>query len=194
MYEKRFNNFRRQTHRLKGFDYSKNGYYYITICTKNREYYFGEIIGDTMRHSLIGKIVQEYWVNIPKHYPFVILDKFIIMPNHIHGIIVINNKDNMALCNIATHNCASLPVDRHYNKFGVQSNNLSAIIRGYKSTVKRYANQNKIEFNWQPRFYDKIIRNENELFRIREYIKNNPTNWQDDRNNLKNFNGRNCNR
>jgi len=183
MHENKYNNFRRQTHRLPGFDYGSNGYYYITICTKDRLPYFGKIDNGKMQYAFIGKIVQEYWLNIPEHYPFVSLDEFIIMPNHIHGIIVINQDKTTSLGNVATHNCASLLIDAHYNKFCSQSKNLSAIIRGYKSTVKRYANKNNIEFNWQPRFYDHIINNIAELFRIREYIKNNLENWNKDRNN-----------
>lgn len=187
MPENKYNNFRRQTHRLKGFDYSSDGYYYITICTRDRLFYFGEIIDKKMQYSSIGEIAREYWLNIPKHYLFVLLDEFIVMPNHIHGIIKINHDNIMTIRNVATHNCASLPmVDGHYNKFGPQSKNLASIIRGYKSTVKKYANQHNIEFHWQPRYYDRIIRDKDELNHIREYIKNNPVNWQEDRNNPEN--------
>ncbi|MCX6785250.1 MAG: transposase [Candidatus Komeilibacteria bacterium] len=185
MHKNIFYNFRRQTHRLKGFDYSSNGYYYITICTKNREHYFGEIIGDVMQYSLIGKIAQRYWSNILRHYPFIKLDEFIVMPNHIHGVLIINHGLN---CKVATQYIASLQFTPqtlgHYNKFAPQSGNLSAIIRGFKIGVKKYAVIQGLDFQWQPRFYDKIIRNDNELFRIREYIRNNPVGWREDRNNL----------
>jgi len=88
----------------------------------------------------------------------------VIMPNHIHGLLVIN-RDNTLW---------------QSNQFGRQSQNLGSIIRGFKSTVKRYANENKIDFAWQERFYDRIIRDNNELENVRSYIFNNPQNWNSD--------------
>jgi REP element-mobilizing transposase RayT len=79
----------RKQNRLKGFDYSSNGYYYITICTQERKHYFGEIVNDEINLSEIGKIAKKYWFEIPNHFPFVKLNEFIVMPNHIHGIVVI---------------------------------------------------------------------------------------------------------
>ena len=83
--------YRVESIRLKNWDYTFNGYYFITICTKNKECYFGEIIDDKMILSEIGKIAHKYWQEIPKHFPFAQLDKFVIMPNHMHGIIIIDN-------------------------------------------------------------------------------------------------------
>ncbi|MFZ1290256.1 MAG: hypothetical protein WAR79_09200 [Melioribacteraceae bacterium] len=95
------------------------------------------------------------------------------MPNHIHGIIISDKT-------VETQNFASLQHENNINKFGPQSQNLAAIIRGFKAAVKKYAVINNIIFSWQPRFYDRIIRNECELFNIRKYIVYNPYKWEDD--------------
>ena len=87
------NRYRVESARLRNWDYSANGYYYITICTKDRIYYFGDIINDEMILSKIGNMASQYWQEIPNHFPFVRLDEFIIMPNHVHGIVVIDNPD-----------------------------------------------------------------------------------------------------
>ena len=182
--------------RLQGYDYGQNGAYFITICTKNRFHYFGEIETVEMHHHTsesgapknvlslgretqniaslqptpIGKIAIEYWQKIPQHFPFVILDEFQIMPNHIHGIIFIGKIE-------------TIKPGGYKNKFGPQSGNLSSVLRGYKAGVKTFAITNKVEFEWQSRFHDHIIRNENELNGIRKYIIENPENWNRDRNN-----------
>ncbi len=191
------NKYRIETTRLPSWDYGANAPYFVTICTKNKEMFFGKIINNIIELSQIGEIAQNYWLEIPKHFPFVELDEFLIMPNHIHGIIVINktvetqniasqnqiNKletQNVASQNqinkLETQNVASL----HKNKFGPQSQNLASIVRGFKSGVKSYATKNNIEFAWQSRYYDHIIRNYNSWERIREYIKQNPNRWLDD--------------
>lgn len=141
-----------------------------------------------MQLSDIGTQARHCWTNIPEHFPFVKLDAFVVMPNHIHGIIVIDKSDSKIELNriietlepiVETQNFASL-LALPKNKFGPQSNNLASIIRGYKIGVTLYCKKNKNLFGWQPRFYDHIIRNDDELNRIRTYITNNPMNWTDD--------------
>jgi REP element-mobilizing transposase RayT len=161
--------YRIPSNRLPNWDYSNNGYYFITICTKERKHYFGEIINNKMQLSNIGEIVQKYWLTIPNHFPFVELDESIIMPNHIHGIIVIReNKCRDGACPVSTE---------HENSIG-------NIVGSFKSIITKYANCHQIPFYWQPRFYDRIVRNEKEFFRIRQYIKDNLLNWDEDRNNF----------
>lgn len=177
-------------YRYKGYNYAENGFYFVTICTKNREIFFGNIIKTLdnvfVELSKIGKMVKKYWLEIPKHFPFVELDEFIIMPNHIHGIILINK--NVGTQNVGTRRNAKfcVPTDvflREYrNEFGPQSKNLSSIIRGFKIGATKYAKNNNIIFGWQPRFHDRIIRNDEELNRIRQYIIDNPLKWEIDRN------------
>lgn len=166
MAEKFKNKYRIPSNRLQGFDYGSDGAYFVTICTKNRSCYFGNIVetGNCpfLRPTRIGQIAIDFWNDIPNHYPFVILDEFVVMPNHIHGILFFNKPDK---------------TDWQPNQFGPQSQNLGAVIRAYKSSVKRYANQNNIEFEWQSRFHDHIIRDDHALNNIRQYIITNPENW-----------------
>ena len=170
--------------RLKYWDYSSVGFYFATICTYQKHCYFGEIVEGEMRLSEIGKIAKKYWLEIPKHFKNIGLDEFIIMPNHIHGIIVIEYKINN---NVETRHGVSLQKnENNFNQFSkMVKNSISSIINQFKSSVKRYANKNKIPFHWQPRFYDHIIRNEKSLDEIRQYIKTNPLKWEDDEENPK---------
>jgi putative transposase len=165
------NKYRIPTTRLKNYDYAQNGYYFVTICTKNKQHYFGKIENEQMILNKIGEIVLNELKNTEIIRKNIKLDEFIIMPNHIHGIIIINS--------VETHCNASLQFS---NKFGPQINNLASIIRGFKGTTTKQINnmQNEKFFQWQARFYDRIIRNEKELFNIRQYIVNNPIKWQYD--------------
>lgn len=169
----------RKLNRLKGYDYSQNGYYFVTICTKNRQEFFGEIKNGELTLNEYGKITKKCWREIPDHFPNVILDEFIIMPNHIHGIVIIKNNDE------GNKNFCSLPWQTKLSK------SLSSIIRGFKIGVTKYFREkNNDEFVWQKSFYDHIIRNEKSLFNIRKYVQNNPFKWtsEQDRNHLTNIN------
>ena len=158
--------------RLKDYDYSKYGYYYITICTKNRENHFGIIKNEHVILNQFGDIAYGSWQDIPNHHKNVNLDRFIIMPNHIHGILI--------LCNTVGNGPA-----RSNHKNG-KIDNLSVIIGSYKSAVSKQINKIKDNsFKWQKSFYDHIIRTDESLNNIREYIINNPTNWDNDENNFK---------
>jgi len=166
--------------RLPNWNYSKNGYYFITICTKERKHYFGEIYGKEMQLTKNGKIAQKYWFEIPKHFPFVELDEFVIMPNHVHGIVIIkNNTFNVETPNLGVSTTKTKP-----NKW--KSGCLGSIINQYKRICTIQIRENYFNFSWQSRFYDNIIRNEFDLNRIRQYIQDNPQNWDEDRNNLQN--------
>jgi REP element-mobilizing transposase RayT len=161
--------------------------YFVTICTAHRECYFGNITGGKIELSEIGEIVYRYWTEIPNHFPFVELGEFVIMPNHVHGIIIIDKpNDGYGNATVETQNFASLQtsqssVHNYTNTFGPQSQNLASIIRGYKTGVKKYATLNRIDFAWQSRFHDHIIRSDESFQRISEYIRNNPSNWANDK-------------
>lgn len=179
--------YRIQSNRHYYWDYSSAGLYYVTICTATREHYFGSVEDSEIILTNIGQVALDCWLEIPKHFPFILLDDFVIMPNHIHGILNINEMVNCQKCidesTPETQNIASLRGSCQYhgpNKFGPQSNNLGSIIRGYKTAVKSYSTKNNIDFAWQSRYYDHIIRDEDDLFRIRNYISNNPANWDKD--------------
>jgi len=122
-----------------------------------------------LQATTIGRIAQEYWAEIPQHFPFVELGEFVIMPNHVHGIIRIKTQQ-------ATQHAPDGNEVRT-GKFAPQSKNLGSIIRGFKAGVKSYATRNQIEFEWQTRYYDRIIRDDEALFSISRYIRNNPKKW-----------------
>ena len=173
--------FRSETTRLKSWDYGWNGAYFVTICCKDRECFFGEVVRKRVILSKIGKTTESYWKEIPKHFPFVRLGEFVVMPNHVHGIIHIE-KENDGHNAVGTQNLASLRVERKQplNKFGPQSQNLGSIIRGFKTGVTKSARKIRNDFKWQSRYYDHIIRDRESLARITEYINRNPENWEDD--------------
>lgn len=178
--------YRIETCRLKNWDYGSNGKYFITICTKYHISYFGKIVNGQMKLSKLGKMAYKCWEEIPKHFPFVHLDAYVIMPNHVHGIISIEKNDcgdlNLNGDVLSRRNakfCVS--TDCSINRFGPQSKNIGSIIRGYKIGVTKFAKNNNILFTWQPRFYDHFIRTEDDLYRIRNYIANNPLKWKNDK-------------
>jgi putative transposase len=164
-----------QSTRLREYDYGQNGAYFVTVCTKNKQFYFGNVVDTGVQLSNVGIAAEKCWREIPKHFPFVQLDKFVVMPNHIHGIVFIQK--------VETQDLASL---QSGNAFGPQSRNLASVIRGFKIGVTKYAKNNNVSFAWQSRFWDRVIRNETELNKIREYIDINPQEWHNDKNVIEN--------
>jgi len=167
--------YNRQTIRLRNRDYSTNGRYYITICTQNRECTFGNIIDNIMKLNESGKIVKYEWVKTARIRPNIQLDKYIIMPNHIHGIIIINNYGGVWQC---------APTIK--NEFRSPSQTIGSIIRGFKSAVTKHINKIRhtpAKAVWQRNYYEYIIRNRYDMGRIRQYIEMNPANWAQDQEN-----------
>jgi putative transposase len=245
--------YRVESIRLKKWDYRSSNAYFVTICTKYHERFLGRISGNSMILSDIGIIADQNIREIPNHFPHAILDEFVVMPNHVHLILLMDQnklptndigkteKFGTDFGSVETQNFASLqkcdhplctpplcdqpqcrqplcdhplcdqPIwdqplcdqtepgqqpppsifDQEYrianffdyqpNKFGPQSKNLGSIIRGYKSSVKKWATLHKINFWWEPRFYESIINDEAGLDHIRKYIINNPGKWNADR-------------
>ena len=136
---------------------------------------FGEIAGDVMNLNAWGRIAEECWQAIPDHYPHVSLDAYVIMPNHIHGIIVINST-------VGVQNFEPLRQQYHTNQYQhIIPKSLGSIMRGFKIGVtKWFRNHTDIHTVWQRNFYDHIIRNEEDLNRIRQYIVDNPMDWEKD--------------
>ena len=169
---------------MKGYDYSQEGAYYVTIVTWRREFLFGEIVNQEMQLTELGKQAEWCWYQIPEHFPFVKLGAFVVMPDHIHGIVIIDKPVPVPVPATETQDFASRQTQnlasRQKNKFGPQSKNLGSILRGFKIGV---TNQSKLicpKFKWQPLFHDHIIRNEIEYQRIHNYIVNNPLKWEKD--------------
>lgn len=147
------NKFRIESTRLPGYDYSTDGWYFITINTKNHKHFFGEIVNEQMVLNDIGRVVEGEWLNTAKMRSDIVLDYFVIMPNHFHAILIIEGRKNIQ--------------------------NLSSIIKGFKSSAtSKIRTTGHSDFSWQTRFYDRIIRSEDELSKIRKYIEQNPLRWQ----------------
>jgi len=195
--EKFKSKYRVESTRLRNWDYGTPGFYFITICTRNREHFFGEIENGEMFLNNLGSVANEEWIKNPKIRPDMNLElgEFVVMPNHFHAILIIGENNFNSLRNDATNRSGNRRDAMHgvstntttndpntaSNKFGPQSKNLSSIIRGYKSSVTTYAWKNNMDFAWQSRFYDHIIRSQDEYIRILNYIRNNPANWKNDK-------------
>lgn len=173
------NKYRIASIRLPHWDYRSNASYFITICTANRKHFFGKIRNGKMELSEIGILADKYWLEIPEHYPFIILDAHIIMPNHMHGIITIS-KEELQTPNlgVSTTNSVALttPASRKWNP-----DSLGSIINQYKRICTIGARKINPKFAWQPRYYEHIIRNKTAYQNIKKYIINNPKNWQKDK-------------
>ncbi|MBM4176972.1 MAG: transposase [Ignavibacteria bacterium] len=166
--------YRIESARLEGWDYSTPWWYYITINIKDHVCRFGEVHNGKMILNELGKIVEHEWMKTADIRKNVELDYYVIMPNHIHGIIILNENNN---CRDVARNVST--IKNKFSEISPKSNSLSAIIRSFKSAVTKNAHKNGyVSFQWQSRFYDRIIRNANELFRIRKYIEQNPLKWE----------------
>ena len=169
--------------RWRNWDYHSPGAYFITICTHKMEHSLGEVkkeigfqfldllepngltypnLNSYLQPTLIGEIAYNFWEEIPHHYPQVLIEAFVVMPNHIHGILILDKKE---------------PTNWKPNRFGPHKGNLSNIIGSYKAAVKRKANLLGISFKWQYRYHDRVIRNAEEFSSIQKYIWNNPSRW-----------------
>ena len=188
--------------RWRNWDYGDEGAYFVTICTKRMKHYFGEIVNGEMNYTVLGKIVQQEWLKSIEIRPDMQLDMeyFQIMPNHVHGIVVIGKNEyntnvdagctdarctdadcGDARCRDAMHGVSTVNTEKPLNHFGPQSKNLSSIMRGFKSAVTTQARLLEIPFGWQTRFHDHVIRDDDEFRRIANYIECNPANWEEDR-------------
>jgi len=188
------NKYRIASARAQWWDYGWNGAYYITICTQNREHFFGEIVEKKMNLSETGVIADILWNTICQHHKFVELGDFVVMPNHIHGILILDKPDGglnalETLHAVETLHATSLQhitpmqIPKNDKMAGIspKPNTVSTIIRSYKSAVAKHANRLGFPNGWQTRFYDHIIRDDNEYQRISNYINDNPANWKEDK-------------
>lgn len=189
MSEKFRDKYRSESARLQSWDYSSSAAYFITICTKHMEFFFGDVIQSKMILNEIGKIAELEWL---KTFEMRLdmnlkMGEFVVMPNHFHAIIIIGENDfntkpkpDMVNGRDAMH-CVPTHIRtiNHIktNQFGPQSKNLASIVRGFKIGVTRNARLINPNFAWQTRFYDHIIRNDESFYQISEYIKQNPSKW-----------------
>ena len=176
--------FKRKSVRIKDYDYTQSGIYYITIRTRNHIPFFGSIKNQKILLSNIGKIAQKYWIQIPKHFNHIIIDSFTIMPDHIHGILIINDNPIMyyrgTACRPPVNNRSPIYFGAFRRElFGKPcKRSIPTVIRSYKSAVTRTCRQDEDKyFGWHRNYYLCMINHEKELYAVRRYIKNNPKNW-----------------
>jgi REP element-mobilizing transposase RayT len=178
--------------RLKEFDYSLPGFYFVTICSQNQKCWFGYYDEGKIHLNGIGIIAQKCWEEIPEHCAYADIDRYVIMPNHIHGIIILN--DNQSTYVAHRHACANESISKDFNinghfeketgSFHIRPyQKLSIVVGSFKSAVSKLVHKYNLssKFCWQKSFYDHIIRSEKELFEIRKYMENNPLKWNEDR-------------
>lgn len=201
---------------MQTWDYRWAGAYFITICTKDRTLYFGKIINKKMTLSPVGVLADVFWHEIKYHSKNITLGEFVVMPNHIHGILIINTDPNHdsdshsdSDSEVQTRHALSLRdpnenpnldsisnSDRNMNSNSNDNpkksiggnrfqnpgkNSISSIIGGYKSAVTKHANRLNLDFGWQTRFHDHIIRDGKAFENISNYINNNPAKWEEDK-------------
>ncbi|MBC7844871.1 MAG: transposase [Flavobacterium sp.] len=209
MSEKFRNKYRVPSARLQNWDYGTNGAYFITICTKEMQHFFGEVVDKKMILNSVGVLAEEYWIEILKQFPYVELGNFQIMPNHMHGILIIDKSVVVAVetrfiaSNLdgimederikddvdssETRLIASVPPQNDgIGGFSGENNpmladNISRIIRWYKGRCTFEMRKINPNFGWHPRFHDHIIRNSESFERIQNYIEENPARWEEDK-------------
>jgi len=185
----------RKSIRLKGYDYSQAGLYFVTICVQDRKCLFGTIVNDEMILNNAGTIANECWLEIPNHFPNAVLHEHIVMPNHVHGIIELirDGISNVGAENFLplqeTPSNESLPNESKRNEFQKMiPRSIGSIVKGFKIGVTKWFRnvgvenfQPRPEKIWQRNYYEHIIRDEQSYQRISEYIINNPKNWKEDK-------------
>ncbi|MBI5712422.1 MAG: transposase [Chloroflexi bacterium] len=195
------NKYRIESTRLRNWDYAGAGWYFVTLCTRNRELFFGDVKEGEMILSPVGEIIAEEWLKTKEVRVNVELDEWIVMPNHVHGIIVIthpvetsrrdvsenvNHQESVSAKKNTTH--GETPHRVVSTKGRLKANSLGSIIGQLKSVcTKRIWAAGFRHFDWQPRFHDEIIRDQPHLDYVRQYIKNNPAKWELDKDNPANL-------
>ena len=152
----------RQSVRLKRYDYSQSGGYFVTICVQDRQSAFGSVIEGEMHLDATGLLAQSVWTQLTERFPGVLLDEFVLMPNHLHGIILLPSRQDA----------------------GNTPPNLGEVVRAFKAVTTRSVRQTgQSNFAWQRSYYEHIVHDEQDLLRIQQYIVNNPALWADDEEN-----------
>lgn len=187
----------RKSPRAQWHDYN-GAEYFVTICTKNRLHYFGEVVDGTMQLTDVGKYASQCIMKISEIHPDAEMPLFVIMPNHIHMVIILDGGAGMSSPigpppNVGLPHCDSPTNDKPTNdnptsngkdpemqRRANRCGRLSHIIGQFKSAVTRFARENQIPFSWQPRYHDRIVRNRGEMNRIALYIEQNPMKWETD--------------
>ena len=191
----------RRSIRLRGYDYSGPGAYFVTICTERRRCLFGDIADGEMRLNEYGRLVSECWHDLPRHYGCVQSDAFVVMPNHVHGIVMLTDDRDPEVRSGSqptslTHTLTTDPgvgaglQPARPRPAPRKRHGLPEIVRGFKTFSSRRINEARNTQGtrlWQRSYYERVVRNEDELQRIREYIVHNPLGWATDEDNPANL-------
>jgi putative transposase len=179
----------RRSLRLDGYNYAHAGAYFVTVCTQDRACLLGDVAGEEVRLSDVGRMIQAVWGEMPDHYPGIETDAFVVMPNHMHGIITIHGRGESC---IRPDDCHQPDSGDHKDRpYGTTAGSLGRVIQAFKSTttheyVLGVRKRGWPPFHgrlWQRNYYERVIRNERELDKIREYVAANPLKWSLDREN-----------
>lgn len=177
--------FRRRSVRLSGYDYSSPGAYFVTICSWNKECVFGRIVDGVMVLNSLGILVEKEWWKTALIRKYIEPDECVVMPNHFHGIIVIKPPMNFEEPNCrGVSSYAPTPTGQALKTFKSPGTGLGSVVRGFKSAVTKQINltdRSRLSPIWQRNYYERIIRDENELNEIRKYIRENPAKWNLDK-------------
>lgn len=173
--------YRIESARLKDWDYASRSWYFVTICSLGRAPIFGKMVESEMRLSAIGEIAESELEGLSGHYNNVVVDSYVVMPNHVHAIIMIDGEHDFSPGAQMSFRSARRPTFE-----SPKSGSLSVIIRSYKAGVSRRCRELGLMTTiWQPRFHDHLLRGDNVISAVREYIDKNPSNWGDDKENLR---------
>lgn len=185
---------KRRSIRIQGYDYSQGGAYFVTICAHRKRLLFGRVTAGTVRLNDVGNTVAQYWEAIPNHVAQVIVDEYVVMPNHFHGILIISDDSGwpVAACHsLDTSEVSGGPACYTHQReqgrqrlSGPKPGSVGSIVRAFKSAVTRAMRQRASGITgpiWQRNYYEHVIRDESGLNRIREYIRTNPMRWERDR-------------
>jgi len=181
----------RRSIRLLDYDYSEEGAYFVTICTQNRECLFGKIKNGQVGLSPIGKITRDCWLEVPKHFNNAQLENFVVRPNHLHGIVVLEKRveyikplQDQKKNRIVGVQYIEPIADKEtvpYKYQHVTPKSIGSIIRSFKATVTQTCRENSLDgLIWQRNYYEHVIRSEEKLNKIRAYIRANPELWETD--------------
>jgi putative transposase len=173
--------YHRRSIRLPAYDYAQAGAYFVTMVTHQRQCLFGEIVGGQMRLAAHGQVVSEQWLRSELVRSEIELDAFIVMPNHIHGIVIIRAHP----MDVGAHSRAPLPSSSPYRP----PRSLGSLVAGFKSAATKRINEMRGTLGvpvWQRNYYERVIRSDEELKRVRQYIIDNPAHWEEDRENPNN--------
>jgi len=170
----------RQSTRLKNYDYSKIGAYFITITIDGKAEVFGNIVEGRARLNKAGEIIKQVWMNLPKQFTNVKLDEFVVMPDHFHGIVIIDYKKEGLINQTRTaENKSNINTDDKWILMKNENNTLGKIIRAFKAKVTKLIREDGFkDFKWHRNYYDHVVRNKKDLLIIRKYIKYNPSKWK----------------